>query len=131
MRFGGAAFVLWCALQAARRAWRGGAGLRQAPGAHGWGAALSATAALTWLNPHVYLDTVVLLGAVGAQQPAALRGWFAAGAGMASLMWFSLLGFGASALAPRLASPRTWRAIDAGVALVMGFVGLQLLLRPL
>jgi L-lysine exporter family protein LysE/ArgO len=131
MRFGGAAFLLWCALRAARRAWRGSGVLRQALGPTDLAATLSVTAALTWLNPHVYLDTVVLLGAVGAQQPAGARPWFAAGAGLASLMWFSLLGFGAAALAPWLARPGTWRAIDAVVAGVMAAVGLQLLVQPL
>jgi L-lysine exporter family protein LysE/ArgO len=131
MRFGGAAFVLWCAWQAARRAWRGSGALRQALGPSGLAATLSVTAALTWLNPHVYLDTVVLLGAVGAQQPEGLRAAFAAGAGLASLMWFSLLGFGAAALAPWLARRGTWRAIDAVVALVMAAVAAQLLLQPL
>jgi L-lysine exporter family protein LysE/ArgO len=128
MRYGGAAFLLWCAVRAARRAITGHGGLQQAQGSPGWGATLATTAALTWLNPHVYLDTVVLLGAVGAQQPAAQRTGFALGAGLASAMWFSLLGFGAAALAPWLARPATWRIIDASVAAVMGFVGLQLLL---
>jgi L-lysine exporter family protein LysE/ArgO len=89
---------------------------------------MAAAAALTWLNPHVYLDTTVLLGAVGAQRPMAQRGGFAMGAGLASLMRFSLPGFGAPALAPRLARPGTWRIIDASVAAVMGAAGLQLLL---
>ena len=76
---------------------------------------LSTTAAITWLNPHVYLDTVVLLGTVGAQQPVADRATFVAGAGAASLMWFAALGYGASAVAPWLARPATWRVIDASV----------------
>ena len=92
---------------------------------------LSAAFAFTYLNPHVYLDTVVLLGGLGARQPAELRAAFAAGAGLASAMWFGLLGFGAAAAAPRLRSARTWRAIDALVALLMAGLGLQLLLQPL
>ncbi len=131
MRFGGAAFLLWCAWQAGSRAWQGGHGGLQGTG-HGAGrmATLSTTAALTWLNPHVYLDTVVLLGTVGAQQPAADRVSFVTGAGAASLMWFAALGYGAAAVAPWLARPATWRVIDASVAVVMACVGLQLLWQP-
>ncbi|MCY4752913.1 LysE/ArgO family amino acid transporter [Pelomonas aquatica] len=130
-RFGGAAFLLGYALLAARRAWRPGAGLQAAGSASSLGATLSAAFAFTYLNPHVYLDTVVLLGGLGARQPAGLRAAFAAGAGLASAMWFGLLGFGAAAAAPRLQGPRAWRLIDALVALLMGALGLQLLLQPL
>jgi L-lysine exporter family protein LysE/ArgO len=127
MRYAGALFLFWCGLRAAGRVWRGTMALSSSPGALRWSQALGTTAALTWLNPHVYLDTVVLLGSVGAQQPAALRGVFALGAGVASMGWFSLLGFGAAALGARLSRPGTWRAIDAVVAIVMVVVGLQLL----
>ncbi len=130
-RFGGAAFLLGYALLAARRAWRPAAGLRATGNASSLGATLSAAFAFTYLNPHVYLDTVVLLGSLGARQPEALRAAFAAGAGVASAMWFALLGFGAAAAAPRLQSPRTWRVIDGLVALLMAGLGLQLLLQPL
>jgi L-lysine exporter family protein LysE/ArgO len=126
MRWLGAAFVLWCALQAARRAWRGSAGLVGGSALQGRAAALWSAAALTWLNPHVYLDTVVLLGAAGAQHAGAERLPFATGAGLASLMWFTLLGFGAAALAPWFARPRTWRIVDGAIALVMLAVALQL-----
>ncbi|PTT93061.1 amino acid transporter [Pelomonas sp. HMWF004] len=130
-RFGGAAFLLGYALLAARRAWRPAAGLEASGTAASLGATLSAALAFTYLNPHVYLDTVVLLGSLGARQPAGLRGAFAAGAGLASVMWFSLLGFGAAAVAPRLRSVHTWRLIDALVAVLMTGLGLQLLLQPL
>jgi L-lysine exporter family protein LysE/ArgO len=129
MRYGGAAFLLWCAWRAARRAWAGGDALGSQGPATGLAATVATTAALTWLNPHVWLDTVVLLGAVGAQQPAALRAPFALGASTASAMWFSALGFGAAALAPRLAHRATWRVIDTGVAAVMAAIALQLLLQ--
>lgn len=130
-RFGGAAFLLGYAVLAARRAWRPTAGLQPAAAATSLGATLSAAFAFTYLNPHVYLDTVVLLGGLGARQPAELRGAFVAGAGVASAMWFGLLGFGAAAAAPRLRSAGTWRVIDALVALLMAGLGLQLLLQPL
>ncbi|MBA4217644.1 MAG: amino acid transporter [Methylibium sp.] len=130
-RFGGAAFLLGYALLAAARAWRPGAGLGASGHAASLGATLSAAFAFTYLNPHVYLDTVLLLGGLGARQPAELRAAFAAGAGLASAMWFGLLGFGAAAAAPWLQSATTWRILDALVALLMGGLGLQLLLQPL
>lgn len=131
LRFGGAAFLLGYAGLAARRAWRPSDGLQPQGGTGGLAATLSAALAFTYLNPHVYLDTVVLLGGLGARQPAELRPAFVAGAGLASAMWFALLGFGATAAAPRLQSTRTWRIIDALVALLMAGLGLQLLLQPL
>jgi L-lysine exporter family protein LysE/ArgO len=92
------------------------------------GAALAQAAAFTLLNPHVYLDTVLLVGSIGAQQPAALRGWFVAGASTASLLWFSLLGFGARWLAPWFARPRAWQVLDALIGVTM-WVLAALLLR--
>lgn len=83
------------------------------------GAALAQAAAFTLLNPHVYLDTVLLLGSIGAQQPAVVRPWFLAGACSASLLWFSLLGFGSRWLAPLFARPRAWQVLDGLIALTM------------
>ncbi len=94
----------------------------------GRGAAMAQAAAFTLLNPHVYLDTVLLVGSIGAQQPAALRGWFIAGASVASLSWFGLLGFGARWLAPWFARPRAWQVLDALIGFTM-FVLAALLLR--
>lgn len=132
LRFGGAAFLLAYGARAARRAWRAdAAALQSTGGAGGLGATLSATLALTYLNPHVYLDTVVLLGSVGAQHPPGGRLAFACGAGLASLMWFATLGYGAAAAARWLQRPAVWRCIDASIALVMFIVAAQLLLNPL
>jgi L-lysine exporter family protein LysE/ArgO len=83
------------------------------------GAALAQAAAFTLLNPHVYLDTVLLLGSIGAQQPAALRGWFLIGASSASILWFGLLGFGSRWLAPLFARPKAWRILDGLIAVTM------------
>ena len=130
-RWGGAAFLLLYALRAAQRAWRGESMLSAAAGVAGLGPVLASTLAMTYLNPHVYLDTVVLLGTVSLQQPEALRPLFAAGAALASLMWFSALGFGAAALAPLLKRQAAWRAIDAGIAVLMAGLALQLMLTPL
>ncbi|MGE0100250.1 MAG: LysE/ArgO family amino acid transporter [Hydrogenophaga sp.] len=92
------------------------------------GAALAQAAAFTLLNPHVYLDTVLLVGSIGAQQPAALRGWFVAGASVASFLWFGLLGFGARWLAPVFARPKAWQVLDALIGVTM-WVLAALLLR--
>jgi L-lysine exporter family protein LysE/ArgO len=92
------------------------------------GAVVVQAAAFTLLNPHVYLDTVLLVGSIGAQQPAALQGWFIAGAAGASLVWFSLLGFGARWLAPWFARPRAWQVLDGLIGATM-FVLSALLLR--
>jgi L-lysine exporter family protein LysE/ArgO len=134
-RYGGAAFVFIYGLGAARRAWRPDArGLVVASAAAvpaRLGATLAATLALTYLNPHVYLDTMLLLGTVGAQHEGSMRVAFVVGAGLASAMWFGALGFGAAAASRRLQGPSLWRIIDGSVAVVMFGVALQLLLRPL
>jgi len=82
-------------------------------------AALAQAAAFTLLNPHVYLDTVLLVGSIGAQQPAGLQPWFVAGASSASLFWFCALGFGARWLAPLFAHPRAWQVLDVLIGLTM------------
>jgi len=97
----------------------GGVGSTSRGGAGGGVAGVVVTTlALTWLNPHVYLDTVVLLGSVAAGQGDA-RWWFAAGAGLGSVLWFTALGYGAALLRPVFARPAAWRVLDAVIALVM------------
>jgi L-lysine exporter family protein LysE/ArgO len=83
------------------------------------GQALAATAGLTLLNPHVYLDTVLLMGAAGSAQPPAARPPFVAGAVAASFAWFAALGFGARLLAPLFARPGAWRLLDGVVGVTM------------
>jgi L-lysine exporter family protein LysE/ArgO len=90
-------------------------------------AALAQAAAFTLLNPHVYLDTVLLVGSVGAQQPSDLQIWFVAGASVASLTWFSLLGFGARWLAPWFARPRAWQVLDGLIGATMWVLSALLL----
>jgi len=129
LALGGAVFLAvygWQALRRARRpqllrAAEGGGGL-------GLGAVLAQAAAFTLLNPHVYLDTVLLVGSIGAQQPGALRGWFIVGASAASLLWFASLGYGARWLAPWFARPRAWQVLDGLIGVTM-FVLSALLLR--
>ena len=81
---------------------------------------------ISLLNPHVYLDTVLLVGSIGAQQPAGLRPWFVAGASVASMFWFTMLGFGARWLAPWFARPRAWQVLDALIGLTKWVLALLL-----
>ncbi len=89
--------------------------------------AIAQIAGFTLLNPHVYLDTVLLMGSIGAREPPGLRPWFVAGAGLASGTWFAALGFGARWLSPMFARPRAWQILDSSVALVMFALAAQLL----
>jgi len=88
--------------------------------------AVGTMAALTWLNPHVYLDTLLFLGSVANQQGPAERWWWAGGAILGSFIWFFGLGFGARLLRPFFARPSSWRILDAIIAVVMIVLGLRL-----
>jgi len=121
LRCFGVAFLVGCAVMSLRRAFRPGAlevGDGEAEPAR---RVLTRALALTWLNPHVYLDTVVLLGSVAAAYDHAGGGrwWFGAGAMLGSVLWFSGLGFGARVLSPLLARRRAWQVLDVLVALTM------------
>jgi L-lysine exporter family protein LysE/ArgO len=126
----GALFLLGYGALAARRA------IRPSALAAG-GATVSTTLstavltclALTWLNPHVYLDTVVLLGSI-ANTHGDGRWWFGAGAVLGSILWFAALGFGARLLQPVFARPAAWRVLDGIIAVVMVAIALSLVLRP-
>ena len=119
IRWAGTAFLLWYGALAARRALRpAGVLLAEAAQRRPLLPTVLTASALTWLNPHVYLDTVVLLGSVAAAQ-GDLRWHFGAGAAVGSLLWFSALGAGARLLRPVFARPGAWRVLDAGIALVM------------
>ncbi|WP_085791922.1 LysE/ArgO family amino acid transporter [Roseivivax jejudonensis] len=126
MRWGGAAFLIWYGARALRAAWRGGAAMGASGAAEGLRGALLTCLALTWLNPHVYLDTVVLLGAVSAGYDS--RPAFGAGAVCASFVFFFALGYGARALAPLFARPAAWRVLDAGIGLTMWAIAGSLIL---
>jgi len=93
--------------------------------------ALAQAAAFTLLNPHVYLDTVLLMGSIGAQQPRGLQAWFVTGASGASLLWFTSLGFGARWLAPWFARPRAWQILDGLIGVTMGVLALSLVRHAL
>ncbi len=126
-RYGGAAFLAAYGVFAAVRAWRGEhLKLAQTEGIT-LGAALAACFAFTFLNPHVYLDTMVLLGALANQRGEAERWVFGAGACLASLVWFTTLGFGARLLAPWFETVLAWRVLDSLIAVIMLTLALTLL----
>lgn len=131
LRFGGAAFLCAYGLLAARRAWHGAGALAPTGGEASRRRTLLACLAFTFLNPHVYLDTMVLLGSLSTRYAGAARWAFAAGACCASALWFSALGFGARLLLPAFRSARAWRVLDASMAVFMLALCLLLLLRPL
>jgi L-lysine exporter family protein LysE/ArgO len=89
--------------------------------------AVAQAAGFTFLNPHVYLDTVLLMGSIGARQPADLRLWFVGGAAAASGAWFTSLGFGARLLSPVFRTPRAWQLLDTLVGLTMLVLAASLL----
>lgn len=131
IRLAGAAFLIVYAGLAAKRAFRPGVlttGDRQGrQGSLSRKAVLATALTLTWLNPHVYLDTVLLLGTL-ANQHGELRWWFGAGAAAGSVLWFSALGFGAKLLRPVFAKPGAWRVLDGLIAAVMLFLGVKMAL---
>ncbi|WAJ33079.1 LysE/ArgO family amino acid transporter [Arthrobacter sp. FX8] len=127
LRWAGAAYLLWFAARSFMAAVKPSTLAEQAPKSKN--SVIATTAALTFLNPHVYLDTVVLLGSLANQQGADLRWVFAAGAVTGSVLWFSALGYGARALAGVLGSPRTWRWIDAAIGVLMLALAIRLVLH--
>lgn len=125
MRVFGAAFLVWYGAKTFYSAWKGGASLSAGGEAQSLRSAVLTCLALTWLNPHVYLDTFVLLGAVSAQYDDKLG--FAAGAMTASFVFFFSLGYGARALAPLFARPFSWRILDVLVGVVMWAIAAKLI----
>ena len=128
MRVGGAAFLIVYGILAARRAVRPAALIAEDAGTSTplWTAIVTCLA-LTWLNPHVYLDTVVLLGSVAGTHGDD-RWWFGLGAAAGSILWFTALGFGARFLRPLFAKPLAWRVLDGIIAVVMIAIAVSLLL---
>ncbi|MGW6547473.1 LysE/ArgO family amino acid transporter [Streptomyces massasporeus] len=125
----GGAFLLVYGALAARRVLRPGGGglLAEGEAAGSVRRAVLTCLAMTWLNPHVYLDTVFLLGSVAADH-GELRWTFGLGAVLASLCWFTALGFGARTLGRFLAGPTAWRVLDGLVAATMIVLGAVLLI---
>jgi L-lysine exporter family protein LysE/ArgO len=127
--FAGAVFLLGYGLMAARRVFRPEALLPASGGARaGLAVTVTTCLALTWLNPHVYLDTVVLLGSLASTYDDR-RWWFAGGAAVGSAIWFIGLGYGARLLRPVFARPTAWRVLDAVIAVVMLSLAASLAVR--
>lgn len=128
MRWGGAAFLIFYGLRGFLSAFGRDEVLLPAGGpAPPLMPALAATMAITWLNPHVYLDTVVLVGSVSAQYGTG-RAMFAAGAMLASFVFFFSLGYGARLLRPLFARPFAWRVLEAVTGCVMWAIAADLLI---
>jgi L-lysine exporter family protein LysE/ArgO len=131
VRWFGVAFLTWYGLTSAWRARHpsalpapadgsaAAAGTSVGPRSPGLVTAIRRTFALTWLNPHVYLDTVVLLGSIANTHGPSGRWWFAVGAAVGSTLWFTGLGFGARFAAPLLTTPRAWQVLDLLIAATM------------
>lgn len=131
LRFGGAVFLGVYGVMAARRAWVGSGGLAPSESTASSRRVLLACLAFTFLNPHVYLDTMILLGSLSTRYAGMSQWAFAVGACLASITWFSTLGFGSRLLLPVFKSQRAWRLLDAFVAVFMLTLAALLALRPI
>ncbi|CAJ1876196.1 Arginine exporter protein ArgO [Aeromonas veronii] len=127
LTWGGVLFLGWFGGRSLLSAWRGkGEGVADSTQQMGAKSVLAMTLGVTLLNPHVYLDTLMLLGSLGSQVSESLRPAFAAGAMLASLVWFYSLALGAAALAPWLARSRVQQGIDLLVGIIMLSLAIQL-----
>ncbi|CUW44149.1 transporter, LysE family [Brucella vulpis] len=125
----GAAFLFWYASVAFRSAFHPEAMQVKSNGAVNLKAAAATCLALTFLNPHVYLDTVLLIGSLSARLEGPARAAYGAGAATASCIWFFALGYGARLLQPIFAKPAAWRVLDCIIGVVMALIGLSLSAR--
>ncbi|MDM7991615.1 LysE/ArgO family amino acid transporter [Arthrobacter sp. zg-Y877] len=126
LRWGGAAYLTWWGIRSLISAAKPSVLEAQAPRAKG--TVILTTLALTFLNPHVYLDTVVLLGSLANQYGPDTRWVFAAGAAVGSFLWFMALGYGARSLSGVLNRPRTWQVVDLLIGVVMLVLAVRLVL---
>ncbi len=127
LRYGGAGFLFWYGLISFRSALRASGALTAAEAAAApLGRTLLLCLALTWLNPHVYLDTVVMMGILSAGFPGR-ETFFAAGAVSASFTFFFALGYGARVLKPLFASPKAWRVFETAIGLLMWAIAVKLI----
>jgi len=128
IRLGGAAFLIWYAIVALRRAMNPQAMDIDGQGEGNLRTALATCLAFTFLNPHVYLDTVLLVGSLSAPFEGNARLAYAIGAMLASFVWFFGLGYGARLLAPVFKKQRSWQILDFFIAFVMAAIALSLLI---
>ena len=125
--FGGAAFLLWFGARSLAEAFKDNCLAAHSASIQGLGPTLVATLAVSLLNPHVYLDTVVMLGAISGNYGQG-RYAFGAGAATMSLIWFFALGFAGGLLAPLFAKPRAWRILNLLVCLTVWWIAVTLLI---
>jgi len=126
--YAGAAFLLWYGWQNFRAALKGGEALQTSQiKANSLKKTMATCLAMTWLNPHAYLDTVVLVGSISTKYDNQIA--FGLGATLGSFSFFFLLGYGARLLAPLFAKPASWRVLDMVVALTMWAIAASLLLN--
>jgi L-lysine exporter family protein LysE/ArgO len=130
VRWLGAGYLIWFGISSLRRANSGVSMDVSGQGKATLTSALISTATFSLLNPHVYLDTVVFLGAVASQFGEG-RWWFALGASVASIVWFLSLAYGAKALSRHVTKPTFWRALDTIIAIIMFGLAISLILMPL
>ncbi len=130
VRWGGAGFLAWYAVTAFRRALSASAMEAAGSADLTLRAALLQCAAFTWLNPHVYLDTVVLVGGISTTF-GENRWWYALGAATASFVWFFALAYGARLLTPLFRKPAAWRVLDTGIGCVMALLAVKILTAEL
>ncbi len=125
----GAAFLLWYGFNSFKSAWRGNSHMELTDASQQKSRLQLVTMALaiTLLNPHVYLDTVVIIGGVGSTLTFAEKQWFLFGALVASFTWFISLGYGSRLLTPLFQKPKTWQWLDAGIGIMMWWIAFELL----
>ncbi len=126
VRWGGVVFLVWYASTAVRRALRPEAMVAGEATQASLSKTVLACLAITYLNPHVYLDTMVLMGSIGNAQGDPAKWWFALGGALASLLWFAALGYGARLLTRFFAKPRAWQILDWLVAVTMLVIAVRL-----
>ncbi|SHF90215.1 LysE/ArgO family amino acid transporter [Vibrio gazogenes] len=132
VRYAGAVFLAWTALSSAKQAWYGNSQLNPSTedSSH-FKTVILTCLGFTWLNPHVYLDTVFMIGSLSIPYSGIEKWKFAAGALSASVVWFSTITYGAKLLLPLFRNPYAWRILDALVAITMGYFSVSLLITPL
>lgn len=126
LRWGGVLFLIWYAIFSFRRALKPGVLLAADDAQPSLGRTMAACAAITLLNPHVYLDTMVLMGSIGNTQGEPEKWWFLVGGMLASFGWFFVLGFGAKVLSRFFATPRAWQVVDTIVGITMLVIAARL-----
>jgi len=126
--WGGAAFLSFYGIRSLISAFKKSSLEADESGPYSLRAAVVTTLAVTLLNPHVYLDTVVLLGSISSSFPGRGRYLFGAGAVTASFLWFFLLSYGAGKLSRFFKNPLAWRILDMIIAAIMFFIAASLLL---